>query len=149
MRARRRPVPVAVEVSQIDTDAPRSTLALLRRAVEAALKHESVDDASISVTLLNDTRIRQMNRKYLEHDYVTDVIAFPLFEKGEPPVGDVYVGYEQAERQASDADVDLTDELARLVIHGTLHVLGYDHAEDETRTQSEMWQVQEKILKQL
>ncbi|HEX6560049.1 MAG TPA: rRNA maturation RNase YbeY [Longimicrobiales bacterium] len=140
---------IAVEVSQIDTDAPRSTLALLKRAVEAALKHETVADASISVTLLNDARIRQMNRKYLEHDYVTDVIAFPLYEPGESPVGDVYIGYEQAERQALDADLDLTDELARLAIHGTLHVLGYDHAEDESRTQSEMWQVQEEILKEL
>ena len=136
----------AVEVSQIDTDAPRSTLALVKRAVEATLKHENVDDASLSVTLLPDARIRQMNRKYLEHDYVTDVISFPLYERGEKPVGDVYIGYEQAERQASDADVDLVDECARLAIHGTLHVLGYDHPEDETRTKSEMWVLQEEIL---
>ena len=137
---------VAVEVSQIDTDAPRSTLALVKRAVESVFKHEKIDDASLSVTLLNDARIRQMNRKYLEHDYVTDVISFPLYERGENPVGDVYIGFEQAERQASDADVDLTDEVARLAIHGTLHVLGYDHPEDETRTRSEMWVLQEEIL---
>jgi probable rRNA maturation factor len=140
---------VAVEVSQIDTEAPRSILMQIRRAVEAALKHESVDDASISVTLLNDTRIRAMNRKYLEHDTVTDVISFPLYERGERPVGDVYIGYEQAERQASDADVDIPEEVSRLAIHGTLHVLGYDHPEDETRTKSEMWELQEAILRSL
>lgn len=140
---------VAVEVSQIDTDAPRSILAQVRKAVEAALKHEKVDDASISVTLLNDTRIRAMNRKYLEHDRVTDVISFPLYERGERPVGDVYIGYEQAERQASDADVDIPEEVARLAIHGTLHVLGYDHPEDEARTKSEMWELQERILRML
>ena len=138
---------VAVEVSQLDTDAPRSILAHVKKAVEAALKHEKVDEASISVTLLNDTRIRAMNRKYLEQDRVTDVIAFPLYERGEKPVGDVYIGYEQAERQASDADIDIPEEAARLAIHGTLHVLGYDHPEDETRTKSEMWELQEKILK--
>ena len=140
---------VAVEVSQIDTEAPRSTLAYIRKAVEAALNYEKVEDASISVTLLNDTRIRQMNRKYLEHNSVTDVISFPLYERGEPPVGDVYIGYEQAERQASDGDIDMTEEVARLAIHGTLHVLGYDHPEDETRTKSEMWQLQEEILRAL
>src|SRR5205085_7914562 len=117
-----------------------STLALVRRAVESALTHEAVTTASISVTLLNDTRIRQMNRKYLEHDRVTDVISFPLYERGEPPVGDVYIGYEEAERQAVDADVDLTEEVSRLAIHGTLHVLGYDHPEEGDRTKSEMWQ---------
>lgn len=138
---------VAVEVSQIDTDAPRSILAQVRKAVEVTLKHEKVDDASISVTLLNDTRIRAMNRKYLEHDRVTDVISFPLYERGERPVGDVYIGYEQAERQASDADIDIPEEVARLAIHGTLHVLGYDHPEDETRTKSEMWELQERILR--
>jgi probable rRNA maturation factor len=142
-------VSIAVEVSQIDTDAPRSVLAQVKRAVEAALKHEKIDDASISVTLLNDTRIRAMNRKYLEHDSVTDVISFPLFERGERPVGDVYIGYEQVERQASDADVDIPEEVSRVAIHGTLHVLGYDHPEDETRTRSEMWELQETILKLL
>lgn len=139
---------VAVEVSQIDTEAPRSILMRVRKAVEATLKHQSIDDASISVTLLNDARIRQMNKRYLEHDYITDVIAFPLYERGERPVGDVYIGYDQAERQASDGDVDMTDEAARLAIHGTLHVLGYDHPEDgEQRTKSEMWLLQEEILR--
>lgn len=139
---------VAVEVSQIDTEAPRSIFMRVRKAVETTLKHQNIDDASISVTLLNDARIRQMNKRYLEHDYITDVIAFPLYERGEKPVGDVYIGYEQAERQASDADVDMTDEAARLAIHGTLHVLGYDHPEDgDQRTKSEMWQLQEEILR--
>ncbi|MGQ0814914.1 MAG: rRNA maturation RNase YbeY [Gemmatimonadota bacterium] len=140
---------VAVEVAQIDTEAPRTIMAHVRKAVEATLKHEQVEEASISVTLLNDTRMRAMNRKYLEHDQVTDVISFPLYERGEQPVGDVYIGYEQAERQASDADVDMIEEVARLAIHGTLHVLGYDHPEDETRTKSEMWQLQESILRML
>jgi probable rRNA maturation factor len=142
-------VSVAVEVAQIDSEAPRLVLAYVRKAVEATLKHEGIEEASVSVTLLNDARIRQMNRKYLQHDEVTDVISFPLYERGEKPVGDVYIGYEQAERQASDADVDIPEECARLAIHGTLHVLGYDHPEDETRTKSEMWELQEQILKTL
>ena len=140
---------VAVEVNQVETRAPEDTEALIRRAVAAALDHEGVADASISVTLLDDKRIRNMNRKYLEHDRVTDVIAFPLYERGEAVVGDIYIGYEQAQEQAADANLDLAEEIARLAIHGTLHVLGYDHPEEGDRSKSEMWQLQEEILRTL
>ena len=122
---------------------------ILERAVRIALRHESIGAASISVTLLNDARIAALNHQYLEHDGPTDVISFPLFEPGEPPVGDIYIGFEQAKRQAAELSVDLEHELARLAIHGTLHVLGYDHPEDGAREGSEMWQVQEAILRQV
>ena len=122
---------------------------ILQRAVRATLEHEDITDASISVTLLNDARITALNEQYLEHEGPTDVISFPLFQSGEPPVGDIYIGYDQAKRQAAELSVDLEAELARLAIHGTLHVLGYDHAEDGAREGSEMWQVQESILRQV
>ena len=122
---------------------------ILKRAVGAALNHESIADASISVTLLNDARISALNEQYLEHPGPTDVISFPLFQQGEPPVGDIYIGFDQARRQAAELSVGLEAELARLAIHGTLHVLGYDHPEDGAREGSEMWQVQESILRQV
>ena len=137
---------IAVQVNQVETNAPHYIVELIQRAVSATLEHAEVTDASVSVTLLNNTRIRNMNRKYLEHDRVTDVISFPLYEQGEQVIGDVYIGYEQAQDQAADAGVDLDEEIARLSIHGTLHVLGYDHPEDGDRTKSEMWQLQESIL---
>jgi probable rRNA maturation factor len=137
---------IAVQVNQVETNAPHFIVDLIQRAVTTTLEHAEVTDASVSVTLLNNTRIRNMNRKYLEHDRVTDVISFPLYEQGEQVVGDVYIGYEQAQDQAADAGVDLDEEIARLSIHGTLHVLGYDHPEDGDRTKSEMWQLQESIL---
>ena len=149
MTSERGTVSVAVEVNQIETNAPLDTEATIRRAVSAALDHEGVTEASISVTLLDDKRIRNMNRKYLEHDSVTDVISFPLYERGETVVGDIYIGYEQALEQAADANIHLTEEIARLAIHGALHVLGYDHPEDGDRTQSEMWRLQEAILRTL
>lgn len=137
---------IAVQVNQVETNAPHYIVDLIQRAVTTTLEHAEVTDASVSVTLLNNTRIRNMNRKYLEHDQVTDVISFPLYEQGEQVVGDVYIGYEQAQDQAADSGVDLDEEIARLSIHGTLHVLGYDHPEDGDRTKSEMWQLQESIL---
>jgi probable rRNA maturation factor len=123
--------------------------ATLERAVETTLEHEEIGNASISVTLLADSQIAALNAQYLEHEGPTDVISFPLFEEGEMPVGDIYIGYEQAQRQAAELAVALDLELARLAIHGTLHVLGYEHPEDGARENSEFWRRQEAILKQL
>ena len=122
---------------------------LVRSAVEAVLRLIDFDEASISVTLLGDDAIAEINSQYLGHEGPTDVISFPLWENGEPVVGDIYVGLEQARRQAEDMAVPLPQELRRLVIHGTLHVLGYDHPEGEEREDSEMWLLQEQILREV
>jgi len=100
----------------------------------------------ISVTFLTDEEIRALNREYLGKDDPTDVIAFALHEAGTPILGDVYIGYEQAVRQALDLGVELPEELLRLTIHGTLHVLGHEHPEGEDRARSEMYRLQEEIL---
>lgn len=122
---------------------------LLERAVAATLTHEQVAAAAISLTLISDAQISALNAQYLDHDGPTDVISFPLYEAGEEPVGDIYIGYEQARRQADELWVPLDTELSRLAIHGTLHVLGYDHPEDAAREHSELWRRQETILLQL
>jgi probable rRNA maturation factor len=116
-------------------------------AVRHTLEHEGIEAATIAVTLLADPQITDLNRQYLQHDAPTDVLSFPLYEEGEEPVGDIYIGYEQAQRQSAELAVPLAAELARLAIHGTLHVLGYDHPEEGARDQSEMWERQEAILR--
>ena len=138
---------IAVNVARAITESRLKVVQpILKKAVETTLQHEHVEEASISVTLLGDKEIAGLNKQYLQHDGPTDVISFPLFEQGESPVGDIYIGYEQAENQAADLNVPLETELARLAIHGTLHVLGYDHPEDGPREGTEMWQRQEEIL---
>jgi probable rRNA maturation factor len=122
---------------------------LLERAVDATLTHEQIAAAAISLTLITDAQIAALNAQYLDHEGPTDVISFPLYEEGEAPVGDIYIGYEQARRQADELSVPLYTELSRLAIHGTLHVLGYDHPEDGAREHSELWRRQETILLQL
>jgi probable rRNA maturation factor len=77
------------------------------------------------------------------------VITFALHGEGEPPLGDIYVGWEQALRQAADFGVSPAEELARLAVHGTLHVLGYDHPEGPERERSSMWIRQEQILREV
>lgn len=120
---------------------------LVQRAVRATLADQGVEVAELSVTLLDDAPIRKLNHEYLGHDRPTDVIAFALHGEGEPVLGDVYVGWRQAILQAEREGVPPREEIARLAIHGTLHVLGFDHPDEaEGRSRSEMFRVQEVIV---
>lgn len=121
---------------------------LLSRAVEVVLSSEGVPEAEVSVTLLVDEEMRDLNRKHLGHDYVTDVIAFPLWEPGELVVGDICIGLEQARRQATELGASVAEELVRLTVHGTLHVLGWEHPEEAGgREESTMWRRQEELVR--
>jgi len=121
----------------------------LRSAVSLVLQSEGLDDGEISLTLLDDDSIRELHRTYLGKDVPTDVISFALHEGDEAVLGDVYVGYEQAAMQAAEVGISVEEELARLSIHGTLHVLGYDHPDTETRSSSEMFVLQEHLVRKL
>jgi probable rRNA maturation factor len=127
------------------------SLPLPAERVEAAvlrtLAEEGVERAEISVAFLSDAEIAAMNRDYLAHEGPTDVITFPLHEPGQPPLGDVYIGLRQAERQAAELGVPPEEELLRLAIHGTLHVLGHEHPEGEEREESAMYRRQEELLR--
>lgn len=121
---------------------------LLERAVRQVLEHAGRGTGELSVTLLPDDEIQALNARYLDRDRPTDVIAFSLGDAG-ALLGDIYIGYDQARRQAEDLSVSLDEELARLTIHGTLHVLGHDHPEGPERAESEMFQLQEALLQAL
>ncbi len=120
--------------------------ALLKRGCSSALNLEGIEEGEVSLTLLDDKGISEMNREYFRKDHPTDVIAFSLHASGEPVLGDVYLGYEQARRQADDLAIPLDEELLRLTIHGTLHVLGYHHPEGGDRELCEMYRIQEGLL---
>jgi probable rRNA maturation factor len=110
------------------------------------LEHEDVGDCQLSVAVTTDADIRALNRRYASEDKPTDVLAFSQ-EEGEALVpapdelrqlGDVVISLETAERQASEAGHDLDAEMAHLLAHGVLHLLGYDHAaKDEGREMRE------------
>ena len=121
----------------------------LRSAVEMVLRNAGLSEGEISLTLLDDDSIRDLNRTHLGKDIPTDVLSFALYEGDEEVLGDVYVGYEQAAIQAVGAGISVEEELARLSIHGTLHVLGYDHPDTEARSSSEMFILQERLVQKL
>ncbi|MBV9775123.1 MAG: rRNA maturation RNase YbeY [Gemmatimonadetes bacterium] len=116
-------------------------------AVRRAVRAEGHEAAEISVALVGDAQIAELNQDYLDHEGPTDVISFALHDEGEAPLGDVYVGVPQALRQAAELGVDPREEVLRLAVHGTLHVLGYEHPEGEERMESEMFRRQEEILR--
>ncbi|MEX2110075.1 MAG: rRNA maturation RNase YbeY [Gemmatimonadaceae bacterium] len=120
----------------------------VREAAVAALDAEKVRDAMISITFVGRAAISALNHRYLGHAGPTDVISFGLerIGKARAVVGDIYICPEVARANARRQNVRPGEELLRLVIHGTLHVLGYEHPEDEPWTEGPMWRKQERIL---
>ncbi|RJP19161.1 MAG: rRNA maturation RNase YbeY [Candidatus Abyssobacteria bacterium SURF_5] len=108
--------------------------AQVREAIERTLTGEKRDSAEVSVLIVTDARIRELNRTYRGIDSSTDVLAFPMAEGkfaalNPDLIGDIVISAERARVQAQQAGHDLIDELRLLAAHGTLHLLGY---EDET-----------------
>lgn len=124
---------------------PETVERVIVRAARAVLADRGITDAELSITLLGDAAITALNREWKGREEPTDVLAFALYEPGEAPTGDIYLGVERGAEQGAAAGEPATRELARLAIHGTLHVLGFDHPEED-REDSEMWVHQERIL---
>ncbi len=98
----------------------------------------------MSVTFLGRDRMRDLNQRYKGRNAATDVLAFALPDPS-GVVGDVYLCPWVARREAQARGVALEEEVIRLLVHGTLHVLGYDHPEEQ-RTESAMWKRQERYV---
>lgn len=137
----------------VATDGVRIPLSRARVAAIArrVLTAERVREAMLSITFVDNRTIRALNRKHLRRTGLTDVIAFGFRRSGRnaPTVGDVYVAADVARESARTNGVPLAEELTRLVVHGTLHVLGYDHPAGATRTRSAMWRRQERFVARL
>jgi probable rRNA maturation factor len=120
----------------------------IKEAAVAALEAEKVRDAMLSITFVGRAAISALNQRYLGHAGPTDVISFGLGRIGGTGavVGDIYICPEVARANARRQNIRPGEELLRLVIHGTLHVLGYEHPDNGLRTESPMWRKQERIL---
>lgn len=122
--------------------------ARVKSAVSAALRVEGVREAMISIAFVGRAAITRMNREYLAHRGATDVISFGFASggKGAAVIGDIYICPDVARANARSQGLPVSEELLRLVIHGTLHVLGYDHPTGVAGMKSKMWRKQESIL---
>ena len=122
--------------------------ARVKEAAIATLKAERVREAMLSITFVGRAAMSKLNRRYLGHRGPTDVISFGLARAGKrgAVIGDIYICPEVARDNAKRQAVPSGEEVLRLVVHGTLHVLGHDHPTGASRTSSPMWRRQERIL---
>lgn len=139
-----------VEVN-VEVPVEEKWIASIKQAVIATLDFEEVQpDAEVTVLLADDRRLRDLNQEYMGSERPTDVLSFPA---GDPMpgvdnyLGDIAISIPMAKNQAAMAGHPVSGELQLLAVHGTLHLLGYDHATPEEEKQ--MWSIQETILSSL
>ena len=127
---------------------------LMEQAADVALKTEFgkekdtdsfENEPEVSVTIVDDAEILELNREYREKDSVTDVLSFPQFEGHDDLledllddemstlIGDVVICYDQAQRQAEEYGTGITREVLYLFVHSIMHLFGYDHMEEDEK----------------
>jgi probable rRNA maturation factor len=140
-------------IVDVSADGVRTPLASgrVKDIASAVLRAEGASDALVSITFVSTREIARLNRHHLQHSGPTDVISFALGagkqqSSAYPVVGDIYIAPDVARANAARFGRGVREELARLVVHGTLHVLGHDHPVDSDRATSPMWSRQERLL---
>jgi probable rRNA maturation factor len=133
---------IAVDVARDGVTVPVSS-ARVREIVRAVCEGERVRAGMVSLTFVTNRVMAKMHREFLGHRGATDIITFELDAADGVTMGDIYIAPDVARANARAHGVGVREEMIRLVIHGTLHVLGYTHPEDE-RTASVMWRKQEE-----
>lgn len=123
---------IAIEISNrqhtLNVDEGR-----LRRAAEAVMGEAGIGEAVLGIALVDDAAIHQVNKQFLEHDEPTDVISFVLESHGDYLEGEVIASTDTAQREALRWQWPAGDELLLYVVHGLLHLVGFDDLDDESR----------------
>ena len=141
------PENLEIDVDIVDT---------VRKAAYKVGELYGLDNAEVSITFTDNKHIHEINREYRKVDRPTDVISFALNEGDEPEIeggapvnvlGDIIISVEKAVEQASDYGHSVEREVAFLTVHGMLHLLGYDHIEEEDR--KEMRQEEDFVMEKL
>ena len=132
--------------------AHESEESILTHTAQAVLTYEGITEpVDLSIVIDNDDRLQELNSQFLGIDAPTDVLSFPSGEtdpgSGETYLGDIIISFPRALAQASEAGHSPEAEAQLLLVHGVLHLLGYDHAENEEK--EAMWAAQKAVLTQL
>ncbi len=128
----------------------------IQAAVKETLAYEQFEDqCEVSVTLVDNEKIKALNSEYRNKDRETDVLSFPLLDgeysdedlvDGFLPLGDIVISLEKAREQAAELGHNINEEVAFLCVHSTLHLLGYDH-ETSPEDEADMFARQAEIMK--
>ena len=135
-----------------DEYSPLFEQAILEQAAQAALEFSAIrEEVELSIVVDSDERLQELNSQFLCIDAPTDVLSFPADEFDPDSnlryIGDIILSCPKAQSQAVMAGVSLSEELQLLVVHGVLHLLGYDHAAETDK--EKMWVAQKAILANL
>lgn len=151
-------VKVLIRNNQTEIKIPVGIRLLIRKCCIAVLKYEGFkDDAEVSVSFVNNSEIRNLNRDYRKKDRSTDVLSFPLGENGVYDLnnetgayllGDIVISLETAQKQSLVFGHSLEREIGFLTVHSMLHLLGYDH-ETSKLDERKMREKEEAILEKL
>ena len=127
------------EIADLDDDWLHSTCTNI-------LNDKDQDKATISIILTNDEKLQQLNKQYFQKDVLTDVITFNLEEDGDPVEGEIYISFNRVSENAREFKQVTRRELKRVIIHGCLHLLGYDDQSQEGK--KEMTRLENHYLSQ-
>lgn len=123
----------------------KGLLPTVRRAAEAAMADQKIRGEEVAIMLADDARVRGMNRDYRGKDKPTNVLSFPSEDEGY--LGDIILAYETVAREAQEQGKTLKAHLTHLVVHGVLHLVGFDH---EIEAEAEEMEAREvRILKRM
>lgn len=155
-------VELIIENEQDDEEVSEELIDMIKSVCEAVMEEEECDfDAEISITLTDNDGIREINSETRDIDKATDVLSFPMLEFDEDGadaeyeydgdmvmLGDIVISMERARAQAIEFNHSMRREVAFLVAHSMLHLLGYDHVDDK-EGEKVMCEKQDKILNSL
>ena len=115
------------------------TRTLLKKSIINLFRKENKSLESLSIIFCSDDYLLDINRKYLNHDYYTDIITFDL-SAGDETIGEIYISADRITENASKFEVPISTELTRVIFHGCLHLCGY---EDKTAQQKKIMRAKE------
>lgn len=126
-------------------------LGRVRRSLKRLLKELGFKDSEVSLLLVDDDQIREINKSYFQRDRPTNVISFAMTEGAfgdvHPEIlGDIILSVETAARDAVAYDIDFMDEVEFLLIHGLLHLVGYNHENVESREAEKMKKMERELF---
>ncbi len=118
-------------------------------AEEAIVKIPETENKSATIAFVSDRKMRELNKQFRGKNSTTDVLSFPFeaddFEPQENTLGEIVISVEQAERQATENNLTLENEIKQLILHGILHLCGYDHETDNGEMNTKEIELRDKL----
>jgi probable rRNA maturation factor len=116
----------------------------LKATLTTLFKKEKKKLANLQYIFVSDDRLLEINRQFLQHDYYTDIITFPLSEPSQPVSGEIYISVDRVRENAREFGNSIADELLRVIFHGALHLCG--HGDKTPGEEKKMRQVEDRYL---